>query len=130
MLVRATTSTSVLYPFLLSDYLTIDNIRQLSCPIPLSPPPPFILPHDICIIQPCVCMFMIPLHYTTLIACTPCPQVRIKEAVAMCVEARPVVQLSPSLQRGLEQLEHLLDEKKLKRLRDRVRESPIMSMAF
>ena len=57
-------------------------------------------------------------------------QVRIEHAVSMCTGARPAVSMSMSLRRGLELMQRALDEKKLKRLRAKVRNSTSGSIAF
>ena len=48
----------------------------------------------------------------------------------MITMARPTVSMCPSLRRGLEQLQRLQEIKKLKRLRDRLRVSDALSVAF
>ena len=48
----------------------------------------------------------------------------------MCQEARPIIDISLSMRRGLELLQRSLEEKKMKRLNDRVRQSPSLSCAF
>lgn len=55
---------------------------------------------------------------------------KIKEGVEFCRVARPVVDISLSLRRGLEVMQRGLEEKKLKRLNDRVRNSTALSVAF
>jgi hypothetical protein len=54
----------------------------------------------------------------------------VKDAVDMCRVARPAVDISLSLRRGLELMQRGLEEKKLKRLNDRVRKSTALSVAF
>jgi hypothetical protein len=57
-------------------------------------------------------------------------QAKVLDSLATITEARPAVELSLSLRRGLEMMTRNLDEKKLKRLQDRVRTSKSMSIAF
>jgi len=57
-------------------------------------------------------------------------QINIKNGVELCKVARPIIDMSLSMRRGLELLQRRLEEKKLKRLNDRVRESPSLSCAF
>lgn len=57
-------------------------------------------------------------------------QIPVKEGVEMCRVARPVVDISLSMRRGLEIMQRGLEEKKLKRLNDRVRHSSALSIAF
>lgn len=54
----------------------------------------------------------------------------VAESARICIEARPVTELSISLTRGLEMLEVGLNAKKLKRLNNRVRNSTALSIAF
>eukprot|EP01041_Mallomonas_annulata_P002202 gene2202-4283_t len=56
--------------------------------------------------------------------------IRIIDAVDICTAARRGVKLSYSLQHGLENLEKMHHDRKLKRLRDRVRTSDSLSIAF
>ena len=48
----------------------------------------------------------------------------------MCSEARPIIDISMSMRRGLELMQRGLEERKMKRLDDRVRNSTSMSVAF
>ena len=57
-------------------------------------------------------------------------QNRVEETLSDCVEARPAVSMSMSLRRGLEIMQRTLDEKRLKRLRDKVRTAQVLSNAF
>jgi hypothetical protein len=57
-------------------------------------------------------------------------QVRIESAVSMCTSARPSVSISMSIRRGLEKLQRTLDEKRLGRLRAKMRTAQSASIAF
>ena len=57
-------------------------------------------------------------------------QVSVADATDMCSAARPAVDISYSLSRGLEMLEVGLNAKKLKRLNAKVRNSTALSCAF
>lgn len=57
-------------------------------------------------------------------------QTRIKETLDLCCAARESVSLSLSFRRGLDSLQRDFDEKKIKRLRNRVRVSAMMSTQF
>ncbi len=57
-------------------------------------------------------------------------QHRVEESIAECTVARPAVSMSMSLRRGLEIMQRTLDEKRLKRLRDKVRTAQVLSNAF
>lgn len=57
-------------------------------------------------------------------------QTRLSTAIRTCVEVRPVVKLSTSLQKGLELLQEEQDKKRLNRLRNKVRNAPALSCAF
>ena len=48
----------------------------------------------------------------------------------MCVNARPSVSMSMSLRRGLEVMQRSIDDKRLKRLRAKVRTAQSGSIAF
>jgi hypothetical protein len=58
------------------------------------------------------------------------PQVKVAAGVEMCATARPIIDISLSMRRGLELLQRGLEERKMKRLNDRVRNSTSMSVAF
>jgi hypothetical protein len=57
-------------------------------------------------------------------------QVKVAKGVEMCAQARPIIDMSLSMRRGLELLQRGLEERKMKRLNDRVRNSTSMSVAF
>jgi hypothetical protein len=59
-----------------------------------------------------------------------CLQVKVAKGVEMCATARPIIDMSMSMRRGLELLQRGLEERKMKRLNDRVRNSTSMSVAF
>ena len=54
----------------------------------------------------------------------------VTDGLKICQDARPVVDLSLSLRRGLEVLQRTIEEKKLKRLTERVRNTTALSIAF
>jgi len=55
---------------------------------------------------------------------------RVENSVDVCTDARPSVAMCMSLRRGLEISQRALDEKKLKRLREKVRTAQMLSNAF
>ena len=57
-------------------------------------------------------------------------QTKIMDSLCVLTEARPYIEISLSLKRELEMLTRSLDEKKLKRLADRLKNSTSMSIAF
>lgn len=57
-------------------------------------------------------------------------QYRLADIIAKCVEARPSTAISLSLRRGLDQLQRTMDEKKIKRLNSKVRNSVVLSVGF
>lgn len=57
-------------------------------------------------------------------------QIKVAKGVEMCATARPIIDISLSMRRGLEVLQRGLEERKMKRLNDRVRNSTSLSVAF
>jgi protein-tyrosine phosphatase len=57
-------------------------------------------------------------------------QVRMEDFIAVCAERRPSVSMSLSMRRGLDQLQRTMDEKKMKRLDAKVRNSTMLSVGF
>jgi hypothetical protein len=57
-------------------------------------------------------------------------QVRVEVSVEECTRARPSVAMSMSLRRGLEIMQRTLDDKRLQRMRDKLRDAKILSNAF
>ena len=55
---------------------------------------------------------------------------KVIDAIQLCKLFRKSVSLSKSFTKGLEKLEYLQNEKKLKRLRNRMRNSSSISIAF
>ncbi len=47
-----------------------------------------------------------------------------------CLAARPGISISISLHRGLDELQQIMDTKKLKRLDKQVRHSTVLSLGF
>ena len=57
-------------------------------------------------------------------------QVRVEDSVEVTTHARPSVAMSMSQRRGLEIMQRTLDEKRLQRMRDKLRDAKILSNAF
>jgi ankyrin repeat protein len=57
-------------------------------------------------------------------------QQRVIESIRMCNTARPSVRMSLSLHRGLENMQTQMEEKKMKRLKDKLRDAEMVSVAF
>lgn len=56
--------------------------------------------------------------------------IRLEEFIDICKEKRPSVNISLSMRRGLDQLQLSLDDKKLKKLNNKVRNSAMLSIGF
>ena len=57
-------------------------------------------------------------------------QYRLCDIIEKCVDARPSIAMSLSLRRGLDQLQRTMDDKKMKRLDNKVRNSVVLSVRF
>lgn len=57
-------------------------------------------------------------------------QQRVIESIRICNKARPSVRMSLSLHRGLEMMQTAMEEKKMKRLKDKLRDAEMISVAF
>ena len=55
---------------------------------------------------------------------------RLEDIMKVMTDVKPNACMSLSLRRGLDQLQRSIDEKKLKRLNDKVRTSEILSIGF
>lgn len=57
-------------------------------------------------------------------------QQRVEDSVEECTHARPSVSMSMSMRRGIEIMQRQLDEKRLQRLRDKLKDAKVLSNAF